>query len=169
MQLDAVYSNSEELSRWYKKIRIESFRYVEVLFKIIMTVFSVIYINMYIIWHVLCLFLSFSEGSIVVDYVVELTDIAQEVDTREIKQLFHEALQTQLPPVNNSNLSLADDSDGWGDNGDVIAAAAVDRKAAMWKLGNFILDPTYTDFYGLFQNIHISTFYHIQTRSQAKA
>lgn len=91
-----------------------------------------------------------SEGSILVDYFVELTDIGQQVDTQEIKQLFHEALQAQLQSVNSSNLSLADEGDNdWGDNGDVIAAAAAtDRKSAMKKLGNFVLDPTYTDFIG---------------------
>lgn len=111
-ELDAVYSNSE-LSRWYKKIRIEAF----------------------------------SEGSILVDYFVELTDIGDEVDTREIKQLFHEALQGQLPSVNSSNLSLAEEADSdWDDGSDVTPAAATDRKSAFKKLGNFILDPTYTDF-----------------------
>lgn len=98
-----------------------------------------------------------SEGSILVDYFVELTDIGQEVDTREIKQLFHEALQAQLPPVNTTSLSLADEGeDGWEDNGEVVAAAATDRKSSMKRLGNFIVDPSYTDFIG--RNHHLQVF-----------
>ena len=90
---------------------------------------------------------------------MELTDIGQQVDTQEIKQLFHEALQAQLQTLNSSSLSLANEGDNdWDDNGDVIAAAATDRKSALKKLGNFVLDPTYTDFIGMIDLLYFLFF-----------
>ncbi|XP_076248336.1 uncharacterized protein LOC143188139 isoform X2 [Calliopsis andreniformis] len=66
---------------------------------------------------------SFSEGSILVDYFVELTNLGQNVNTQELKVIFHDALRTY-----NSNR--------WNDT---------NTKGSI-KLGSFIIDPKYTDF-----------------------
>jgi hypothetical protein len=60
-------------------------------------------------------------GNILVDYFVELTDLGRHVDTQEMKRLFHSSLAAAEPnaPV-NSRL----------------------------QLGNFVVDPKYTDFIG---------------------
>ncbi|XP_076666269.1 uncharacterized protein LOC143367885 isoform X2 [Andrena cerasifolii] len=66
---------------------------------------------------------SFSEGSILVDYFVELDNLEQNVNTQELKVIFHDALRTY-----NTNR--------WNDT---------NTKSSI-KLGSFAIDPKYTDF-----------------------
>ncbi|XP_076764133.1 uncharacterized protein LOC143431350 [Xylocopa sonorina] len=66
---------------------------------------------------------SFSQGSILVDYFVELTDMEQKVNTQELKVIFHDSLRTY-----NTNR--------WNET----------RTKGSIKLGSFTIDPKYTDF-----------------------
>jgi hypothetical protein len=60
-------------------------------------------------------------GSVLVDYIVELTDLGRHVDTQEMKKLFH------------SSLTAAEH--------DAVVSSRL-------QLGRFVLDPKYTDFIG---------------------
>ncbi|XP_014473258.1 PREDICTED: uncharacterized protein LOC106743684 [Dinoponera quadriceps] len=66
---------------------------------------------------------SFSQGSILVDYFVELADLQQRVNTQELKVIFHDSLRTY-----NSNR--------WNETS---------TKGAL-RMGIFTIDPKYTDF-----------------------
>lgn len=67
----------------------------------------------------------FSQGSILVDYFVELANIEQKVNTQELKVIFHDSLRTY-----NANR--------WNETG---------SKGAL-RMGIFTIDPKYTDFVG---------------------
>lgn len=71
----------------------------------------------------------FSEGSVLVDYLVELNEIGRQVDTQEIKRLFHQSLMDSSPK-NREPKSL---------NQSAVAEARI-------ALGQFEVDPKYTDF-----------------------
>ncbi|XP_012137709.2 uncharacterized protein LOC100880187 [Megachile rotundata] len=66
---------------------------------------------------------SFSEGSILVDYFIELSDLEQKVNTQELKVIFHDSLRTY-----NTNR--------WNET----------KTKGSIKLGSFSIDPKYTDF-----------------------
>lgn len=66
---------------------------------------------------------SFSQGSILVDYFVELANIEQKVNTQELKVIFHDSIRTY-----NANR--------WNETG---------SKSAL-RMGIFTIDPKYTDF-----------------------
>ncbi|XP_020279891.1 mucin-5AC isoform X2 [Pseudomyrmex gracilis] len=66
---------------------------------------------------------SFSQGSILVDYFVELANLQQQVNTQELKVIFHDSLRTYN--VNYLNETNA--------------------KGAL-RMGIFTIDPKYTDF-----------------------
>ncbi|XP_076619627.1 uncharacterized protein LOC143341008 [Colletes latitarsis] len=88
-EMNFIFSKSSVLTKWYKKIRIDSF----------------------------------SEGSILVDYFIELANLEQTVNTQELKVIFHDSLRTY-----NGNR--------WNDT----------RTKGSIKLGTFTIDPKYTDF-----------------------
>ncbi|KZC14050.1 hypothetical protein WN55_06483, partial [Dufourea novaeangliae] len=88
-QMNFIFFKSSVLTKWYKRVRIDSF----------------------------------SEGSILVDYFVELANLEQKINTQELKVIFHDSLRTY-----NANR--------WNDT---------KAKDAI-KLGSFIIDPKYTDF-----------------------
>lgn len=66
---------------------------------------------------------SFSQGSILVDYFVELANLQQKVNTQELKVIFHDSLRTY-----NANR--------WNET---------NTKGAL-RMGIFTIDPRYTDF-----------------------
>ncbi|XP_072746366.1 uncharacterized protein [Anoplolepis gracilipes] len=66
---------------------------------------------------------SFSQGSILVDYFVELADVHQKVNTQELKVIFHDSLRTY-----NANR--------WNETS---------TKGSL-RMGMFTIDPRYTDF-----------------------
>lgn len=76
---------------------------------------------------------SFSKGSVLVDYFVELADIPKDINTLEIKSLFHDA----LTPVPEMSEPL---NDAEGSPQPIVKEA--------FKLGNFLVDPVSTDFIG---------------------
>lgn len=67
-----------------------------------------------------------SQGSVLVDYFVELNDLKEKVSTQQLKLIFHEALRNVSPDVDPLNAT---------------------SKGPM-KLGKFIIDPKSTDFVG---------------------
>lgn len=78
---------------------------------------------------------SFSKGSVLVDYFVELQNITRDVSTLEIKQLFHDSLTVIPKPV----IPIA--------NAEEVVSEAMNEH---YMLGRFIVDPTATDFIGEF-------------------
>lgn len=78
---------------------------------------------------------SFSKGSVLVDYFVELSDIPKDINTVEIKHLFHDAL-SPAPQKSEPN----------GDEEDEGFPQPIVKEA--FKLGNFLVDPVSTDFIG---------------------
>ncbi|XP_034940511.1 uncharacterized protein DDB_G0284459 [Chelonus insularis] len=66
---------------------------------------------------------AFSQGSILVDYFIELQDLRQKINTQEIKVLFHESLRTY-------------NAHKWNET----------RTKTPMRLGNFLIDPKSTDF-----------------------
>lgn len=75
--------------------------------------------------HWFIAFINFSEGSILVDYFIELVDLEQKVNTQELKVIFHDSLRTY-----NTNR--------WNET----------KPKGSIKLGSFTIDPKYTDFVG---------------------
>lgn len=79
---------------------------------------------------------SFSKGSVLVDYFVELSDIPKDINTLEIKSLFHEALS---PAPQRSEPFNEEEG----------LAQPIVKEA--FKLGNFLVDPISTDFIGKYE------------------
>lgn len=69
-----------------------------------------------------------------VDYLVELNDIGRQIDTLEIKRLFHESLEDALTKSSNREAKSNDISG--------------ERLEGKFNLGGFVVDPKYTDFVG---------------------
>lgn len=95
---------------------------------------------------------SFSQGSVLVDYFVELTDVSRDINTLEIKQMFHNALTTVpitvVPLGDSGNQTVALERN--------INADDQDEKFKVKQshlLGKFVLDPVSTDFIG--KSLHI--------------
>ncbi|XP_065207036.1 mucin-5AC [Planococcus citri] len=70
---------------------------------------------------------AFSEGSVIVDYFVELSDLGRTVNTADMKRLFHETLVQEM--VTSETFTLSNNSD-----------------YRQLKLGKFVIDPVHTDF-----------------------
>lgn len=93
---------------------------------------------------------SFSKGSVLVDYFVELSDVSRDINTQEIKQMFHNALTTV--PISIVPLSNSSTSDEYGD--DELENESGESQAKPLKvkesflMGKFVLDPAATDFIG---------------------
>lgn len=90
---------------------------------------------------------SFSQGSVLVDYFVELADdTTRDINTQEIKQMFHNALtevpMTVVPLKNNATASSTMER--------IVADYPENAKPSRsnYLLGNFILDPLATEFIG---------------------
>ncbi|XP_039283089.1 mucin-5AC isoform X2 [Nilaparvata lugens] len=100
-QLENVYSSSESLSKWYKRITIDAF----------------------------------SEGSVLVDYFVELSELGRTVNTADMKRMFHDSLH-RATVASDALLGEASTAD----------AAASNATTKQFKLGKFVVDPKFTDF-----------------------
>lgn len=70
-----------------------------------------------------------------VDYWVELNNVTREVNTRELKSLFHQALESALKSSSNREAKASD----------LNEEQNIENKLT---LGNFVVDPMYTDFVG---------------------
>lgn len=82
---------------------------------------------------------SYSKGSVLVDYFVELTDLPEDLNTLQIKRMFHEALM-ESPSEFQSVVPLSSSADSENDEN-------VTRKNQV-TLGRFAIDPVSTDFIG---------------------
>uniref|UniRef100_A0AAG5CU13 SEA domain-containing protein n=1 Tax=Anopheles atroparvus TaxID=41427 RepID=A0AAG5CU13_ANOAO len=126
-ELNEVYSKAKNLSKWYKKVRIDSF----------------------------------NKGSVLVDYFVELSDLTRDVNTLEIRKMFHEALVPVPEPTTTTTTTTSASLDDYdGEDEEAAAAAAQNREKAqrenlqapvprvkeVFQLGRFKVDPVYTDF-----------------------
>ncbi|XP_055856351.1 uncharacterized protein LOC129919489 [Episyrphus balteatus] len=89
---------------------------------------------------------SFSKGSVLVDYFVELGNITQDVNTLEIKKLFHQAL-TQ-PPLPVVPLQPEIDEDNETDSQKAASHEGKGEKLVKetYLMGRFVVDPSSTDF-----------------------
>lgn len=85
---------------------------------------------------------SFSEGSVLVDYYVELANITQDVDTLEIKQLFHDSLTKPTIPVLPEKDAQENETDS------VSGPQEEHLVKASYQMGKFIIDPVATEFSG---------------------
>lgn len=98
---------------------------------------------------------SFSQGSVLVDYFVELADVSRDINTQEIKQMFHSAL-TEVPmtvvPLKN-NASTASNMEQFTSEFNENAKPS----RSNYLMGDFILDPLATDFIGKNSNISIQS------------
>lgn len=93
---------------------------------------------------------SFSKGSVLVDYFVELTDVSRDINTQEIKQMFHNALTTvpiSIVPLSNSSTSDEYDDDELENDSEETQAKPLKVKES-FLMGKFVLDPVATDFIG---------------------
>ncbi|XP_008198760.1 mucin-2 [Tribolium castaneum] len=79
----------------------------------------------------------FSEGSVLVDYLVELNDLGRKIDTQEIKKLFHDSLDDGA--TNREGKSL--------------------NETSKMALGKFTVDPKFTDFVVLPKQVYPTVGY----------
>ncbi|XP_015040109.2 mucin-5AC [Drosophila pseudoobscura] len=113
-QLNEVYSSADQLNKWYKKVRIDSF----------------------------------SKGSVLVDYYVELANITEDVDTQEIRQLFHDALTKPVAPA-------LPDKDAEENETDSVSGPQEEQLVtASYQMGKYIIDPVATDFSVIAKNLN---------------
>lgn len=123
-QLNSVYGKHPELSKWFQKVRIDSF----------------------------------SQGSVLVDYFVELSNMPRHINTLELKKLFHSALTTVTtePPEYTTEFDAdAQQTDSEFDDefGPIVRERVIEPKVATketLRLGHFIIDPISTDFIGAY-------------------
>ncbi|EDX07534.1 rhino [Drosophila simulans] len=91
---------------------------------------------------------SFSKGSVLVDYYVELANITEDVDTLEIRQLFHDALTKPATPV-------LPDKDAQENETDSVSGPQEEQLVtASYQMGKYIIDPVATDFSVIAKNAH---------------
>ncbi|XP_017049607.1 flocculation protein FLO11 [Drosophila ficusphila] len=91
---------------------------------------------------------SFSKGSVLVDYYVELANITEDVDTLEIKQLFHDAL------TKPATLVLPDKDAQENETDSVSGPQEEQLVTASYQMGKYIIDPVATDFSVIAKNVH---------------
>lgn len=101
---------------------------------------------------------SFSKGSVLVDYFVELADVSRDINTQEIKQMFHNALTIihypfSIVPLSNSSTSEYDEFES---DSDELQAKPLKVKDS-FLMGKFVLDPAATDFIGNFHSYLIES------------
>lgn len=91
---------------------------------------------------------SFSQGSVLVDYFVELTDLSRDINTQDIKRMFHSALK-EVPmtdvPLKNNATATSNMEQIMSDFSDNVKPAK-----SNYLMGDFILDPLATDFIGIY-------------------
>lgn len=104
---------------------------------------------------------AFSQGSVLVDYFVELNHVEERVDTLEIKKLFHRAL-SEAKPGSVTETIIEEPEDGFdpdvmlGDQPDEERmkksnekiTKTIDKSVGKLEIGKFVMDPAYTEFIG---------------------
>lgn len=103
----------------------------------------------------------FSQGSVLVDYYIELNDVEDKVDTVDLKKLFHKSLHEARPgsvvetvteePMEgfNPDMMLGDqpDEERMRKSNEKMTKT-IDKSAGKLEIGKFVMDPAYTEFIG---------------------
>lgn len=105
---------------------------------------------------------SFSKGSVLVDYFVELKQVPQQINTLDIRRMFHEALREVPLTVIPLHRQPSDESSGeQSDGGELSELAESSMQTSGGRenmlLGKFILDTVATDFIGLLLNFELQS------------
>ncbi|XP_041973672.1 uncharacterized protein LOC121729274 [Aricia agestis] len=98
----------------------------------------------------------FSEGSVLVDYFIELKNVEDKVDTLQIKKLFHKSLHEAKPgsvveeipdPEFDPDAMQGDQPDEDRLNkSDEQMTKTIDKSSGKLEIGKFVMDPAYTEF-----------------------
>lgn len=90
---------------------------------------------------------SFSKGSVLVDFFVELNNITGTVDTLDIKRMFHESLRPR-------QVDMQSDDPAPGLDDDATFDRIVEQRSGKetYLLGRYVVDPVSTDFIGKNRN-----------------
>lgn len=105
----------------------------------------------------------FSQGSVLVDYFIELNKVEEKVDTIELKSLFHKSLHKASPgsvveilqgePKEefDPNVMLGDQPDEERmKKSNEKMTKTIDKSAGKLEIGKFVMDPAYTEFIGMY-------------------
>ncbi|CAK1599708.1 unnamed protein product [Parnassius mnemosyne] len=99
----------------------------------------------------------FTQGSVLVDYIIELNDVQEKVDTLQLKRLFHKSLHdaktgsvTEEQLINEEfdpDVMLGDqpDEDKMKKSNEKMTKT-IDKSAGKLEMGKFVMDPAYTEF-----------------------
>lgn len=104
----------------------------------------------------------FTKGSVLVDYFIELNDVAERVDTLDLKKMFHKSLHEAKPGSVIEEITEAPSEDEFdpdvmlGDQpeqdrmkkSNEKMTKTIDKSAGKLEMGKFIMDPAYTEFIG---------------------
>ncbi|KAI5642542.1 SEA domain-containing protein [Phthorimaea operculella] len=101
---------------------------------------------------------SFSPGSVLVDYFIELNKVEEKVDTLELKKLFHKSLNeakpgsvvetiTEEPQEFDPDVMLGDqpEEERMRKSNEKMTKT-IDKSAGKLEIGKFVMDPAYTEF-----------------------
>ncbi|OWR48437.1 hypothetical protein KGM_204408 [Danaus plexippus plexippus] len=98
----------------------------------------------------------FSQGSVLVDYFIELNNVEEKVDTYQLKRLFHKSLnEAKAGSVVEEEIEDTFDPDAMvGDQpeedrmkkSDEKMTKTIDKSAGKLEMGKFVMDPAYTEF-----------------------
>ncbi|XP_026484449.2 mucin-2-like isoform X2 [Vanessa tameamea] len=98
----------------------------------------------------------FSQGSVLVDYFIELNNVEQRVDTTQLKKFFHKSLhEAKSGSVMEEEQTDTFDPDAMlGDQPDEDRmrksneqmTKTIDKSAGKLEMGKFVMDPAYTEF-----------------------
>lgn len=105
----------------------------------------------------------FSEGSVLVDYFIELNKVEETFDTLELKSMFHKSLHEASPGsvvdiVEEEHKEEFDPNVMLGDQPDEERmkksnekmSKTIDKSAGKLEIGKFVMDPAYTEFIGMY-------------------
>ncbi|KAL4706881.1 hypothetical protein ACJJTC_010115 [Scirpophaga incertulas] len=102
----------------------------------------------------------FSQGSIIVDYYIELNDVEYRIDTIDLKKMFHKSLHNAKPgsvvesgPIEEFAQAFDPDqmmgdqpSEDRISKSDEKMTKTIDKSAGKLEIGKFVMDPAYTEF-----------------------
>lgn len=114
----------------------------------------------------------FSQGSVLVDYYIELNDVEDKVDTVDLKKLFHKSLHEARPgsvvetvteePMEgfNPDMMLGDqpDEERMRKSNEKMTKT-IDKSAGKLEIGKFVMDPAYTEFIGNYLMFTLHRYY----------
>lgn len=111
----------------------------------------------------------FTQGSVLVDYFIELNDVEERVDTLQLKRLFHKSLneaktgsvveEQVIEEKFDPDVMLGDqpDEDKMRKSNEKMTKT-IDKSAGKLEMGKFVMDPAYTEFIGTIKLI-ITAYY----------